>query len=188
MPSCTKTPATWSLKERRDRNTLVWLDFYSSELKSKILSQPQSRSSESQTHAGSMLGRREYGQVLHQLTQPQYTREGSSQYIHRGHRAYLLLFVDLWVRLRLFKDERFSTVFMLYHKGALAASLLVKHQLPTSSPASRASSRFCFSRSRFLSNSLFSFLATLKTPPVPDAHAAHEGSFRYRFSAQASQK
>lgn len=58
----------------------------------------------------------------------------------------------------------------------------------TSSPSATACSFRCFARTFFFSRSLLSFFATLNTPPVPAPQAAQDGFFRYRCSAQASQK
>ena len=60
--------------------------------------------------------------------------------------------------------------------------------LLTPSPASIASSLIFFALARFLSSNLFNLVAELKTPFVPAPHAAHPGSFLYRFNAHPSQK
>lgn len=65
-----------------------------------------------------------------------------------------------------------STFMALQHSYTPSSSSLI------SSPFPIASSFLILALSLFLSSKRVSFLAVLKTPPVPELHAAHEGSFR----------
>jgi len=71
----------------------------------------------------------------------------------------------------------FSFVTSWFQSSSFSAAALA------SSSAFFLSSYFCF-----FSKSLCRFFAPLKTPPVLASHAAHVGSFRYRFRAHDSQK
>ncbi len=70
------------------------------------------------------------------------------------------------------------------------SSVAYQTQSPPSSSFtfSSASAFFLSSHFCFFSNSFWRFFAPLKTPYVLALQAAHVGSFRYLFKAQASQK